>query len=471
MKMKLFYLACAIAAVFSACSSDKVAGTVTDTGNTVATNEGQVAGVVRRVDGSPASDAVVRMARMAIYDTILHIPEQIEVVTDSDGVYAFDSAIADTFQLAVIDTSVAEVFFLPRTTLKAKALDSITLSKAAIVSSVLFFEDVEDSLVSVGGHFMTCLSGTPFCNDVFAADSFYMLVPSGEWTLEFFPGDSMMVARLQSLGFADSLIYRSWDLGKVKAGDTVNPGPFVWSTTTNVDTLIKEAEKETEKEPENMARLTGTILCKNGNPCADVEVMTIRDIYGFEFVEGDSLEFVSETVTDSLGRWWLPLPDTLPGDSFRIEFRKRQDDLVTQVGVSRYLTAKEIKGLKDTLKVGKVTLSKPSALESGVSLVVDREDSSQSSNCMVNSVVVGIKGTSHFVRDATCNPIILSDLPTGSQKVVLYSGIPKAIEALRAKSSIPMSYYVTLTAVSLPEGSIQRQQWMTYTPPNQNIFK
>ena len=111
-----------------------------------------------------------------------------------------------------------------------------------------------------------------------------------------------------------------------------------------------------EKEPENMARLTGTILCKNGNPCADVEVMTIRDIYGFEFVEGDSLEFVSETVTDSLGRWWLPLPDTLPGDSFRIEFRKRQDDLVTQVGVSRYLTAKEIKGLKDTLKVGKVTL-------------------------------------------------------------------------------------------------------------------
>ena len=42
----------------------------------------------------------------------------------------------------------------------------------------------------------------------------------------------------------------------LKAGDTVNPGPFVWSTTTDVDTLIKEAEKETEKEPENMQEFT-----------------------------------------------------------------------------------------------------------------------------------------------------------------------------------------------------------------------
>ena len=61
-------------------------------------------------------------------------------------------------------------------------------------------------------------------------------------------------------------------------------------------------------------------------------------------------------------------------------------------------------------------------------------------------------------------------LATGNQKVVLYSGIPKVVDALR-KSDMAMSYYVTLTAVSLPEGSIQRQQWMTYTPPNQNIFK
>lgn len=463
MSKKFSLLAClaSFAVALIGCSNEKVAGTVTDTGNTVA-----VSGVVLRVDGSPASEAMVRMARMAVYDSVLHIPEQIEVVTDSNGVYAFDSALSDTFQLAVIDTSAIEVFYLPRTTLKAKAYDSIQLAKAAVVSSVLYFEEVEDSAVSVGGHFMTCLSGTPFCNDVFAADSFSMLVPEGEWSMEIFPGDSMMVARMRSLGFADSLIYRTLDLGKIKSGDSVNSGPIVWSTTSEADSLIKESEKEAK----NVARLSGTVLCKNGNPCADVEVMTIKDIYGFNFTEGDSMLFAAQTTTDSLGRWWLPLPDSLPGDSFRIEFRKLQDDLVTQVGVSRYLTAKEIKNLKDTLNVGELKLTRPATLVSGVSLVINREDTTQSSNCMVNSVVVGIKGTSHFVRDVTCNMLMLSDLPMGGQQVVLYSGDPKVMSTLQ-KSDIELQYYVTLTPVTLPEGAVQQQQWMTYTPPSQNIFK
>ena len=463
MNKKFSLLAClaSFAVALIGCSNEKVAGTVTDTGNTVA-----VSGVVLRVDGSPASEAMVRMARMAVYDSVLHIPEQIEVVTDSNGVYAFDSALSDTFQLAVIDTSAIEVFYLPRTTLQAKAYDSIKLAKAAIVSSVLYFEEVEDSAVSVGGHFMTCLSGTPFCNDVFAADSFSMLIPEGEWSMEIFPGDSMMVARMQSLGFADSLIYRTLDLGKIKAGDSVNSGPIVWSTTTGADSLIKESEKEAK----NVARLSGKVMCKNGNPCADVEVMLIKDIYGFNFVEGDSMKFEAQTTTDSLGRWWLPVPDSLPGDSFRFEFRKLQDDLVTQAGVSRYLTKKDIENLKDTLKVKDVTLSRPSTLVSRVSLVVDREDSTQSNDCTVNSVVVGIKGTSHFVRDVTCNELSLSDLPSGSQQVVLYSGIPKVISTLRA-SDVETKYFVTLTAVSLPEGGTQQVQGMTYTPPNQNIFK
>ncbi|MBO6076457.1 MAG: carboxypeptidase regulatory-like domain-containing protein [Fibrobacter sp.] len=466
MSKKFSLLTClaSFALALIGCSNDKVAGTVTDTGNTLA--ETQVSGVVLRVDGTPASDAMVRMARMAVYDSVLHVPEQIEVVTDSDGVYSFDSALSDTFQLAVIDTSAVEVFYLPRTTLKAKAYDSIQLAKAAVVTSVLYFEEVEDSAVSVGGHFMTCLSGTPFCNDVFAADSFSMLIPEGEWSMEIFPGDSMLVARMQSLGFADSLIYRTLDLGKIKAGDSVSSGPIVWSTTSDADSLIKESEKEAK----NVARLSGKVMCKNGNPCADVEVMLIKDIYGFNFVEGDSMKFEAQTTTDSLGRWWLPLPDSLPGDSFRFEFRKLQDDLVTQAGVSRYLTKKDIENLKDTLKVKDVTLSRPSTLVSRVSLVVDREDTTQSNDCTVNSVVVGIKGTSHFVRDVTCNELSLSDLPSGSQQVVLYSGIPKVISTLRA-SDVSTDYFVTLTAVSLPEGGTQQVQGMTYTPPNQNIFK
>ncbi|MBR5414288.1 MAG: carboxypeptidase regulatory-like domain-containing protein, partial [Fibrobacter sp.] len=396
-KFSLLVCLASLVVAFLGCSNEKVAGTVTDTGNTV-TADAQVTGVVLRVDGSPASDAMVRMARMAVYDSVLHVPEKIEVLTDSDGVYAFDSALSDTFQLAVIDTSAAEVFYLPRTTLQAKAYDSIQLAKAAVVSTVLYFNEVEDSAVSVGGHFMTCLSGTPFCDDVFAADSFYMLVPAGNWNLEIFPGDSMMVARMQTLGFADSLIYRSLSLERLYDGDTVSLGPIVWSTTAKADTLIKESEKETK----NVARISGKVLCNGDKPCVDVEVMTIRDIYGFEFVEGDSLEFVAQTKTDSSGRWWLPVPDSLPGDSFRFEFRRLRDGEKTLVGVSDYLTKKDIEDLKDTLDIGKSILSKAASLVSGVNLVVDREDTTQSSNCMVNSVGVGVKGTSHFVRDRTC---------------------------------------------------------------------
>lgn len=467
MSKKFSLLAClaSFAVAFIACSNEKVAGTVTDTGNTV-TAETQVTGVVLRVDGTPASDAMVRMARMAVYDSVLHVPEQIEVLTDSAGVYAFDSALSDTFQLAVIDTSAVEVFFLPRTTLQAKAYDSIKLAKAAVVSSVLYFEEVEDSAVSVGGHFMTCLSGTPFCEDVFAADSFYMLVPAGNWNMEIFPGDSMMVARMQSLGFDDSLIYRSLSLERIYEGDTVSPGPIVWSTTAKADTLIKESEKETK----NVARISGTVVCKGDKPCADVEVMTIRDIYGFEFVEGDSLEFLAQTKTDSSGRWWLPVPDSLPSDSFRFEFRRVQDGEKTLVGVSSYLTKKDVEGLKDTLDIGKSSLAKASSLLSGVKLVVDREDTTQSNNCMVNSVVVGIKGTSHFVRDMTCYMMVMDGLPAGEQQVVLYSGDPKVMAKLR-QSATPTQFYVTFTPVSLPEGNTLEQQWMTYTPPNQNIFK
>ena len=464
-KFSLLVCLASLVVAFLGCSNEKVAGTVTDTGNTV-TADAQVTGVVLRVDGSPASDAMVRMARMAVYDSVLHVPEKIEVLTDSDGVYAFDSALSDTFQLAVIDTSAAEVFYLPRTTLQAKAYDSIQLAKAAVVSTVLYFNEVEDSAVSVGGHFMTCLSGTPFCDDVFAADSFYMLVPAGNWNLEIFPGDSMMVARMQTLGFADSLIYRSLSLERLYDGDTVSLGPIVWSTTAKADTLIKESEKETK----NVARISGKVLCNGDKPCVDVEVMTIRDIYGFEFVEGDSLEFVAQTKTDSSGRWWLPVPDSLPGDSFRFEFRRLRDGEKTLVGVSDYLTKKDIEDLKDTLDIGKSILSKAASLVSGVNLVVDREDTTQSSNCMVNSVVVGVKGTSHFVRDMTCYMMVLDGLPAGEQQLVLYSGDPKVVAKLR-QSAVPTQFYVTFTPVEFDKGATLEQQWMTYTPPNQNIFK
>lgn len=443
----------AIASCLVGCNPN-VAGTVTDTGNTIA-------GVVYHEDGSVASDAVVRMARMKIVDGV-GMPEQLEVMTDSKGKYSFDSVLADTFQLAVIDASVAEIFYLPRTTSKSKDLGNIKLAKAAVFKSSMTYEDVAEPAVQVGSHFVVYVAGTPFHESVFAGDSFSVLIPEGDWWMEFFPGDPQIVAKLQESGVADSLIYRRWNMdGTIKGGDTLDVGPFIWSTTTEIDSLIKESEAAAK----DVARLSGTVACKNGKPCEGVEVSLITDLFGFEFTEGDSLEFKTLTKTDSLGRWWLPLPKSVSEDSFRVEFRKVQDDIVFLAGTSRYVQKKEIAKLKDTLDIGADTLSKPSTLISGVSLVVDRDDTTQSSNCMVNSVVVGIKGTSHFVRDVTCNLLTLADLPKGNQEIVLYSGDPKVMSVLQ-KSDAPRWVYVTLTPVSLPEDGTQQQQWMTYSPPS-----
>ncbi|MCQ2097273.1 MAG: carboxypeptidase regulatory-like domain-containing protein [Fibrobacter sp.] len=454
----IFAVLCSVVA----CSDKHTAGTVTDTGNTVA----EVTGVVHRADGKLASNAVVRMARVVVDDSLI-VPEMLESVTDTDGVFAFDSAIADTFQLAIIDTSAEEIFYMPRTTAEAGNFDSIKLEKAAFFSSVLYYENVAELEVAVGSHFIVYLTGTPFYQSVFAGDSFSVMIPQGTWWMEFFPGDPQIVAKLQSSGVADSLIYRSWKMtSEVKPGDTLDVRPFLWSTAADVDTLVKE----TEEAAKDVSRLYGKVACKNGKPCEGVEVALITDLYGFTFMEGDSLEFDVLTKTDSLGRWWLNLPKEVPEDSFRVEFRKVQDDIVVQAGTSRYVKKSEIAKLKDTLDVGVDTLQRPASLLSGVRLVVDSQDTTQSSNCMVNSVVVGIKGTSHFIRDVSCDMLTLTGIPAGIQEIVLYSGDPKVISVLEKSDAVRWSY-VTLTGVDLPENAEQKVQWITYTPPSKNILE
>ena len=97
----------------------------------------------------------------------------------------------------------------------------------------------------------------------------------------------------------------------------------------------------------------------------------------------------------------------------------------------------------------------------------------QSDNCKVNSVnsvVVGLKGTSHFVRDVTCNMFKISNLPAGGHDLVLYSGDPKVVKTLR-DAELALDSIVTITHVQLPKGDTLDQQWMTFEPPTLKIEK
>ena len=450
----------AVCACMFACTSENgdLAGTVTDTGNTIAM------GVVTRTDGSRAVSALVRIAREPSEDDSLSKMEFIETKTDSQGVFSFDSVLVDTFQLAVIDAEYNEISYKPRAIRNSGVMDSIKLEKAAVFSSVLYYENVTEPSVAVGSHFEVFMPGTPFSQSVFAGDSFSMLIPAGEWWFGFCPGDPQIVARLADSGVADSLIYRTWNMnGKVKSGDTLAKGPFIWSPMMEVDSLIKlEEQKKKEKKP---AYLSGVVNCKADTPCAGVQVQMITDLYGFDFVEGDSVRFVEQTVTDSSGRWFLKVPESVPYDSLRMEYRMLdKEGKVSLAGVSRYVLASELKKLKDTLSVGETELIKPSVLVSGVLVVIDGTDSTQTDNCMANSVVVGLKGTSHFVREMVCNLLKIENLPAGGHDIVLYSGDPKVVKSLQ-DANVDLSDYVTITHVQLPKNDTLSQQWMTYAPP------
>ena len=449
-------------AVLSACSdsSDNFAGTVTDTGNTIALTR-EVSGTVALSDGRFASGATVRMAAIVEEGDTVQEPQFVETVTDSKGQFAFDSALADTFQLAVIDTGRQEISYLPKTTAGSEKIEKINLEKAAVFTGVLYYEESGELPVSVGSHFKVLMPGTPFSQSVFVADSFAMLIPAGTWEFTFCPGDPQIIAKLQDNDVPDSLIFRSWKMSsEVKAGDTLVAGPFIWSPYVKADSLIKEKQREDEK-----GRISGRVYCKSGKECAGVEVQMITDIFGFDFIEGDETGFVAQTVTDSLGYWFLPVPEEVPFDSFRVEFRRlNKDSTVSESGLSRYVKASEVMKVKDTLNIGKTTLARPSGLLSGVTLVIDKRDTSQSSNCGANSVVIGIKGTAHFIRGLTCNMLEMEELPHGTQDIVLYSGDTKVISMLQ-DAETPLKDYVTITHVELPEDESLDQQWMTYTPP------
>ena len=270
-----------MATVFGCSSPDSndgvhITGTATDTENTVVASTSFV-GSVKRSDGKAATNVVVRMAKMSQETAERAIPTYVEIETDSVGEFSVDSLVADSFQIAVIDTVVNEIYFQPKATVKDSTFEPIKLAKASVVNSKLLYQESSEPEVAVGSHFLAFVPGTPISRSVFAGDSFSMLIPAGKVKLAFCPGDPQIVAKLSERGIADSLIFRDWQMPKVsvKEGESVDVGPFLWSISPNipVDTLIKERE--------NSGRISGKVNCKNGKACAGVEVQLVTDLYGF----------------------------------------------------------------------------------------------------------------------------------------------------------------------------------------------
>ena len=312
MKIDRLIFAFFLGALVWACSDSKVAGTATDTENTVA-------GLVRLSDGSSADGVVVRqvaVSRVASSTTYL------ETRTDLQGAFVFDSTIADTvnmeFRYHVKDSVLSQAQILRNVSAKeANALDVQLKSVATLRGSL---ESIGAASGLAGSHFIVALDSTTFMTDVFAPDSFELSIPEGDYLLTVLPADSGVVSKLRASGYTDSTIVRQIAVS-LSAGEILDVGNLRWN-----------ALKENQAKPKI---LQGSVRWQD-KAAKGVSVHVVTDLYGLGVA--DSSAFVTQAVTDSNGIWRVeaPVPDSVEG-RFRVEFRGK--DLLGNhiTGVTPYI--------------------------------------------------------------------------------------------------------------------------------------
>ena len=194
------------------CSENaKVAGTATDTENTIA-------GTVLLSDSSAASG--VRVRQVAARSGL---SSYLETSTDASGAFAFDSSLADTvnveFRYDAADSP--EVELLRNVAAKSSESIRVRLRKPAFLRGYLEYSG--NSAFWMGSHFVVSLDSTTFAADLFAPDSFAILAPEGSFLLTVAPADSGAVSKLKNGGFGDSAIFRRIGVS-LSAGDTLDIG-------------------------------------------------------------------------------------------------------------------------------------------------------------------------------------------------------------------------------------------------------
>ncbi len=425
--------------LFLACSESKVAGTATDTENTLA-------GTVLLSDSSVASGVRVRQvaARSGIASAYL------ETLTDGSGSFAFDSVLADTVNVEFRyeeSASLLEVQLLRNVEVRSAASLGVRLQKPAFLFGRL--ESAEDSAFWMGAHFYVSLDSTTFLADLFAPDSFAISAPEGSFLLSIAPADSGAVAKLRNAGYADSLIVRKLSIS-LAPGDTLDIGNLRWGLS--------------EDEPTRAKRLKGIVTNEGGKPLKGVAVHVVTDLYGLGTSDADG--FVTQAISDSTGFWSVSAPSlALVADSFRVEFRG-VDSLGRQVaGTSAYVSRETLRSAEGDIPVDTVRLEPSANFLGQVFLVANGSENSKSDTlCWTYSIRVGFLGTSNFQTVNSCDAVQMRNVPPDAQDFVFYSGDELVVKNLKTGKYSPGDY-VKVVHVNLPPGDTLKRQGFTYTPP------
>lgn len=424
----------------ASCSeSSKVAGTATDTENTLA-------GTVLLSDSSVANGVRVRLvaARVGVSNAFL------ETSTDEAGNFAFDSVLADTVNVEFryeAGASLREVQMLRNVAVKSTESLSVRLQRPALLRGRLEYS--EDSALWMGAHFFVSLDSTTFFADIFAPDSFEIPAPEGAFRLSITPADSGAVAKLKNAGYADSLIARKLSIS-LSSGDTLNVGNLRWG-------LSKD-------EPTKAKRLSGVVVNEMGKPLKGVAVHVVTDLYGLGISESDG--FVTQAVSDLDGNWSVSAPSlALVADSFRVEFRGTDSLGRSLAGTSAFIKREALKSAADEILVDTVWMGRPANFFGKIFLVANASGNSRTDTlCWTYSIRVGFFGTSRFQTVNSCDDVWMGNLPPSAQDFVFYSGDEQVVKNLKTGKSSPEDY-VKVVHVSLPAGDTLKRQGFTYTPP------
>ena len=399
------------------CSENKVAGTATDTENTVA-------GVILTSDNSVASGALVQM--LARHVALGENPVLAETKADSLGNFVFEEFVSDSFDLEItlFDSkgNIREIALFKDLSKEDIPAKEFALGKPAVLSGKFAYEEhILD--ITIGSAFRMSIEGSAIQAHVFAGDSFQISVVPGDLRLAFFPSDEQVVSRLGEL---------KWFLDE----------PF--------------------KNPwKRESRLSGFVVDSLGKPVFGAVVRAIGDVYGLSFAKTGEIAPHDFTYTDANGFWSLPFPAKVLADSFRVETEFNGG----LIGVSPFVQVADLKRKEgDTIWVDTMKLEKPSEINLNIRLVVNQEDSLQVDNCYMNSVIVGLVGTSKFKQIITCAPMDLPGLPSGEHSFVFYTSDIGVLNVLH-DSDVPMDDYMRFINVTLTPGEVLYQQGITYTPP------
>ncbi|MCK9181472.1 MAG: hypothetical protein M0P13_01145 [Fibrobacteraceae bacterium] len=449
MKNKLLFLGLlCLSFNFFACS-EHVAGTATDTENTIA-------GVVRLSDSSVAVGASVRM--LAFKTASSEGYTYLETSTDSSGAFFFDSTLADTvnleFRYRRSDSSVVESRVLRGLAVFKKSLNvDVRLQKTAYVRGYLAYNT--DSLFLVGSHFSVDMDSTTFGDDVVAPGVFFFPVDAGNFNLVVKPADSYVVQRLLAMGYADSVVMRKVPV-IISAGDTLDLGYLRWTLSSYESTICRI--------------LSGVVVDVQGKPVKGASVHIVTDLYGFGV--SDSTAFITQAVSNSNGIWYAAAPslDSIEGE-FRVEFRGKDSAGAILAGVSDYISSESLASLQDTLLLDSVSLLKSSSFLGKIFLVLGMQNSTSSKDtlCMAYGIKVGFKGTSSFARTSSCNLVTMQNLAPGAQELIYYSSDEMAVSNLK-KGVFDPEDYVRSVSVYLPEGDTLKNQGFTYMPPTASSY-